>query len=109
MTLPDYANTTSIRPVQGQLDAHNAKDIEAFIACWADDCEYYAFPINCWRPRQRPCASVMRDYAAARSAAVNVCSIKVEIVIGPTPPGTGVHARQRAASPVASISPMPPG
>lgn len=31
-------------PVQLQLDAYNAKDIDAFIACWADDCEYYAFP-----------------------------------------------------------------
>jgi putative hydrolase of HD superfamily len=30
--------------VQRQLDAYNARDIEAFIACWADDCEYYAFP-----------------------------------------------------------------
>lgn len=30
--------------VQGQLDAYNARDIGAFMACWADDCEYYEFP-----------------------------------------------------------------
>ncbi len=30
--------------VQGQLDAYNARDIDAFMACWADDCEYYEFP-----------------------------------------------------------------
>jgi putative hydrolase of HD superfamily len=31
-------------PVARQLDAYNARDIEAFMACWADDCVYYAFP-----------------------------------------------------------------
>ena len=31
-------------PVQRQLEAYNAKDIDAFMACWADDCEYYEFP-----------------------------------------------------------------
>jgi hypothetical protein len=31
-------------PVQQQLDAYNARDIDAFIAYWADDCEYYEFP-----------------------------------------------------------------
>jgi hypothetical protein len=31
-------------PVQQQLEAYNARDIEAFMAWWADDCEYYAFP-----------------------------------------------------------------
>ena len=33
-----------VRPVQEQLDAYNAKDIERFMRCWADDCQYYAFP-----------------------------------------------------------------
>ena len=32
------------RPVQGQLDAYNARDIEGFMRWWAPDCEYYAFP-----------------------------------------------------------------
>lgn len=33
-----------IGPVRRQLDAYNAKDIEAFMACWAEDCECYALP-----------------------------------------------------------------
>jgi putative hydrolase of HD superfamily len=33
-----------VRPVQQQLDAYNARDIERFMQCWADDCSYYAFP-----------------------------------------------------------------
>lgn len=32
------------RPVQEQLDAYNARDIEGFMRWWAPDCEYYAFP-----------------------------------------------------------------
>ena len=31
-------------PVQGQLDAYNARDIGAFMQWWADDCAYYEFP-----------------------------------------------------------------
>lgn len=31
-------------PVSRQLEAYNAKDIDAFMAWWAPDCEYYAFP-----------------------------------------------------------------
>lgn len=31
-------------PVRAQLDAYNARDIDAFMAPWADDCRYYAFP-----------------------------------------------------------------
>ena len=31
-------------PVKMQLEAYNARDIEAFMKCWADDCQYYAFP-----------------------------------------------------------------
>ena len=30
--------------IQHQLDAYNARDIEAFMACWAQDCLYYEFP-----------------------------------------------------------------
>jgi hypothetical protein len=30
--------------VQRQLDAYNARDIEAFSACWAEDAQYFAFP-----------------------------------------------------------------
>ncbi|MCF3641534.1 nuclear transport factor 2 family protein [Rhizobium sp. TRM95111] len=31
-------------PVRMQLDAYNARDIDAFMRWWAEDCEYYAFP-----------------------------------------------------------------
>lgn len=31
-------------PVQKQLEAYNARDIDAFMKWWADDCEYYEFP-----------------------------------------------------------------
>ncbi len=31
-------------PVQKQLDAYNARDIDAFMAWWSDDCEYHEFP-----------------------------------------------------------------
>ncbi|CAB3903888.1 hypothetical protein LMG26846_04651 [Achromobacter insuavis] len=30
--------------VQRQLDAYNARDIDAFMPAWAEDCQYYAFP-----------------------------------------------------------------
>lgn len=30
--------------VQGQLDAYNAKDIEAFMAFWAEDAQVFAHP-----------------------------------------------------------------
>lgn len=30
--------------VQGQLDAYNARDMEAFMAFWADDAQYFEHP-----------------------------------------------------------------
>ncbi|NTJ44692.1 SnoaL-like domain-containing protein [Agrobacterium larrymoorei] len=33
-----------VLPVQKQLEAYNARDIDAFMPWWAEDCEYYAFP-----------------------------------------------------------------
>jgi hypothetical protein len=37
-----YAETEL--PVQKQLEAYNARDIDAFMQWWADDCHYYEFP-----------------------------------------------------------------
>lgn len=37
--LPDV-----VIPVQKQLEAYNARDIDGFMECWAEDCEYYEFP-----------------------------------------------------------------
>lgn len=31
-------------PIQMQLDAYNARDIDGFMQWWAEDCLYYAFP-----------------------------------------------------------------
>ncbi|GAB4088280.1 nuclear transport factor 2 family protein [Hydrogenophaga soli] len=31
-------------PVQNQLEAYNARDIDGFMTWWANDCQYYAFP-----------------------------------------------------------------
>lgn len=31
-------------PVEMQLKAYNARDIDAFMEWWAADCQYYAFP-----------------------------------------------------------------
>ena len=31
-------------PVQKQLEAYNARDIDAFMQWWSDDCQYYEFP-----------------------------------------------------------------
>jgi GNAT superfamily N-acetyltransferase len=31
-------------PVQKQLEAYNARDIDAFMRWWAEDCSYYEFP-----------------------------------------------------------------
>lgn len=39
------SQTTDVTfPVQKQLEAYNARDIDAFMRWWAEDCEYYAFP-----------------------------------------------------------------
>ncbi|VEA73501.1 Uncharacterized conserved protein [Serratia rubidaea] len=40
-------NHRTLRPeelVQQQLEAHNARDIDAFLACWAEDAQYYQHP-----------------------------------------------------------------
>ena len=44
MTEKKHAPEAREFPVQQQLDAYNARDIEAFMQWWADDCEYYEFP-----------------------------------------------------------------
>lgn len=36
--------TDTVLPVQKQLEAYNARDIDSFMLWWADDCQYYAFP-----------------------------------------------------------------
>jgi hypothetical protein len=40
----DLPVTDAELPVQKQLEAYNARDIAAFMACWSDDAQYYEFP-----------------------------------------------------------------
>ncbi len=40
----DTANNDPEAVVARQLAAYNARDIAAFMECWAEDCEYFAFP-----------------------------------------------------------------
>ncbi|UIY45268.1 nuclear transport factor 2 family protein [Methylobacterium radiotolerans] len=42
--MPSVQPSDAAYPVQMQLEAYNAHDIDAFMPWWADDCEYYAFP-----------------------------------------------------------------
>jgi hypothetical protein len=44
MMMTTLQPTDPAYPVQMQLAAYNARDIDAFMPWWADDCEYYAFP-----------------------------------------------------------------
>lgn len=41
----DASSTADIElPVQRQLDAYNARDIDAFMPWWSEDGHYYEFP-----------------------------------------------------------------
>lgn len=40
----DDLNTDAEHPVAKQLAAYNAKDIDAFMSCWTEDCRYFEFP-----------------------------------------------------------------
>lgn len=53
---------------QTQLDAYNARDIDAFMACWAEDGEYYAFPSNLLAQG----ASAIRERHVARFEETNL-------------------------------------
>lgn len=44
VTPPANADTTAESVVQAQLDAYNARDIEAFIATYADDVKLFELP-----------------------------------------------------------------
>lgn len=42
--MQDHDRTHPEFPVRQQLEAYNARDIDAFMRWWAEDCQYYAFP-----------------------------------------------------------------
>lgn len=45
--------TDILTPVQKQLEAYNARDIDAFMAWWAEDACITPFHRQCLRPAQR--------------------------------------------------------
>lgn len=64
----DAAPNDVVLAVQKQLDAYNARDIDAFMACWADDGEYFAFPSNLLAQG----AAAIRERHVARFAETNL-------------------------------------
>jgi len=50
--------------VQRQLDAYNARDLDAFVACYADDVEVYRMPSA--QPALRGLAALTEFYATER-------------------------------------------
>ena len=65
---------------------------------------------QCSSVRHRGFVSDVRDrLQSACSAAATVCCSSTAMVIGPTPPGTGVIRLARALAPEKSTSPMLPG
>ncbi len=44
MPMPTANPTSAEDVVRRQLDAYNARDIDAFMIHWADDAQYYLFP-----------------------------------------------------------------
>jgi hypothetical protein len=42
--MENTVQTAMEQVVKKQLDAYNAKDIDLFMTCWADDALYYEFP-----------------------------------------------------------------
>jgi hypothetical protein len=55
-------------PVQKQLEAYNARNIEDFMRWWAQDCEYYEFPSRLLAAG----ASAIRERHVARFSETNL-------------------------------------
>ena len=61
-------NADPTHPVRMQLDAYNARDIDAFMMWWAEDCRYYAFPDTLLAEGRRPSASAISSASASRTS-----------------------------------------
>ncbi len=76
---PTLAAGSAEAVVQRQLDAYNARDLEAFAACYAQDVEVYDFPNA---PRYSGMAA-LRDFYAVRFAVPTLKAIaRTRSVIG---------------------------
>ena len=42
--MPQVSSPKPHGPSRGKLEAYNAREIDAFMQWWADDCRYYEFP-----------------------------------------------------------------
>lgn len=75
---PDAPNPVEI--VQKQLDAYNARDIDAFLATYTDDVELYNFPAE---KRSQGQAEMRKGYAGYFESTPDLnCEIKNRMVIG---------------------------
>jgi hypothetical protein len=64
LALPHHTTMDPALPVQAQLDAYNARDLERFVACYADDVQLYRPPAA--EPVLQGKAAMAAHYAAHR-------------------------------------------
>ncbi len=57
---------------QAQLDAYNARDVDAFVACFAPDVELFDLQTGASRGQGR--ANMRRDYGALFDRATSLCA-----------------------------------
>jgi hypothetical protein len=68
-------------PVQGQVDAYNARDVEAFLACYAPDTEIFSDPFA--EPEFRGTAAIRERYARLFEAEPGLhCEIRGRVRAG---------------------------
>ena len=95
--MADQAHADPAEVVQRQLDAYNARDIDAFMACWADDARYFAWPSDLLaegsaRIRERHVARFREPNLFGRLVkrmAVGNLVVDQEVVTRTFPEGTG--------------------
>lgn len=66
-------------PVQKQLEAYNARDIDAFMDWWAEDCQCFLFPDQ---PLARGTAEIRARYIARFEEPNLHAVIKARIIVG---------------------------
>ncbi len=66
-------------PVQKQLEAYNARDIDAFMAWWAEDCQCFLFPDQ---PLARGTAEIRARYIARFEEPNLHAVIKARMIVG---------------------------
>jgi hypothetical protein len=72
MTHPTEIERRTRASAQAQLDAYNARDIDAFVACFAPDVELFDLRSGASRGQGR--AQMRRDYGALFARATTLCA-----------------------------------